>query len=288
MKVALQFFFRPCNISLRIPFYLSKQCTMNRNDTLKISVLSFLSFGIYFFLDDRYFHPVKVWFNGFIHQGGISHILAYLLSSLPLCAGILLMHGSKNFASRWGLNKPVFKGMLVGLVCTLPMFIGFALVFKFNTNLYINEILIGVIAAGFFEELFFRAFLFGQLYRYTRLGFIPSVFLGALLFATIHLYQSHDVATLAGIFAITFLGAVLFAWAFIEWDYNIWVPVFLHGFMNLAWTLFSVSDNALGNMYGNIFRTLTIALIICVTILYKKRKGLKTELNKKTVWMKRD
>jgi len=38
-----------------------------------------------------------------------------------------------------------------------------------------------------FEEIIYRAFLFGMLYRFTRLGFLPSVFLGSLLFGVAHL-----------------------------------------------------------------------------------------------------
>ncbi len=80
------------------------------------------------------------------------------------------------------------------------MLIGYAIVFDFNRNITTDEILVSAVAAGFFEELFFRGFLFGQLYRFSKLGFFPSVVIGALLFASMHLYQSNDAITLAGIF----------------------------------------------------------------------------------------
>jgi len=53
--------------------------------------------------------------------------------------------------------------------------------------------------------------------------------------------------------------------------------------MNLAWELFSVSDNALGGIYSNVFRFLTIGLVIILTVLYKKRNGIKLTVNKKTL-----
>src|SRR5690606_32665538 len=165
--------------------------------------------------------------------------------------------------------------------------IGYAIVFDISTELSVNTILIGVIAAGFFEELFFRGFLFGQLFRNTTLGFLPSVLFGALFFGSLHLYQSTDVMELTGIFLITFLGGILFAWVYAEWNYSLWVPIFLHMLMNFAWELFSVSSNALGDVYANVFRVLTIALIIILTILYKKGKKMPLAIDKNNLWIQK-
>jgi uncharacterized protein len=249
----------------------------------RVVAVTLLAFGVYFLLDELYFRTVRSWINGVIGQGGISHLAAYLVFGIPLYLGAILLHGFKGFPESLGLNKPLLPGILAPLVFTLPMFIGFALVFDFNTDITLNEVLITVIGAAFFEELFFRGFLFGQIYRYTRLGFILSILLGALLFAAGHLYQSQDFPTLVGIFATTFLGAVFFAWLYAEWNFNIWIPVFLHLFMNLSWLMFSVSDNAFGGAYANVFRVLTIAAAITGTLVYKRKKGLKLEVNKRTV-----
>jgi hypothetical protein len=54
------------------------------------------------------------------------------------------------------------------------MFIGFAFAFEFNADMTLNEVMIMVISAAFFEELFFRGVLFGQIYRYTKFGFISA------------------------------------------------------------------------------------------------------------------
>lgn len=257
------------------------------NKTTKIILTTLLAFGIYFILDDQYFKQVRLWIYENIHQFGISHIIAYIIFGMVIVAGVVVMHGYKKIGDSLGLNRPFGIGLLFPLLCTLPMYIGFAVVFNINHAITLNEVLIQVVSAAFFEEVLFRAFLFGQLYRYTRLGFIPAVLLGALIFACMHLYQSQDLATLAGIFATTFLGAVLFAWIFTEWQFNIWMPVFLHLFMNFSWLLFSVSDNAFGGMYANIFRIVTIVLAIIGTIVYKRKKGLRLEINKHTIWMKR-
>jgi predicted exporter len=97
------------------------------------------------------------------------------------------------------------------------------------------------------------------------------------------LYQGTELSELIGILLITFLGGILYAWVYIEWNNNLWVPIFLHLFMNLSWGLFSVAENALGGTYANIFRLITILLIIGLTIAYKIRAKLDFEINKRTL-----
>lgn len=256
------------------------------NRTLKIFLITIFSFGIYFFLDDIYFKDVRKYLNEIINQGGVSHIIAYAIFGIPIILGSILIHNVKQFISGLGLNGSISEGILFPLICTLPMLIGFAIVFNFNSEITVNDILIKVLAAAFFEELYFRGFLFGQLFRYTKLGFLPSIIIGALLFAVIHLYQSTNLLTLVGVFITTFLGAILFAWVFVEWNYNLWIPIFIHLFMNLFWLMFSAGENALGGIYANVFRISSLILIISLTIVYKRKKGYTLAVNKKTFWIK--
>ncbi|MCK0114913.1 CPBP family intramembrane glutamic endopeptidase [Gelidibacter sp. F63206] len=257
-----------------------------KNSTKNILIV-IISFGIYFVIDDYFFKETRKWIFELTNQLGLSHILTYALSGIPLFLGTLLVSGKANFLKSLGLNQSILKGFLFALICTLPMFIGFSFVFDFDPKISLNTFLISVVAAGFFEELFFRGFLFGLLFSKTKLGFIPSVFFGAFYFGTLHLYQSTDLAEMWGIFLITFLGGVLFAWVFAEWKFNIWIPIFLHLLMNLSWELFDISNNALGGIYSNVFRLVTISLIIALTVLYKMRKGLKLEINKKNILIKK-
>ena len=255
--------------------------------TLKVTLITVVAFGIHFVFDDVYFKNIRGSLHEVINQFGISHIIAYLIVGIPIFAGTLMISKKNEFFSNLGLDKNFLKASAFSVVCTLPMFLGFALFCDFNTDIKLNNILISVLAAAFFEEIYFRGFLFGQLYKHTSLGFIASVLLGALLFGLIHLYQSNVLIELVGIFLITFLGAILFAWVYVEWNYNLWVPIMLHALMNLAFEMFIVSDNALGGIYLNVFRTLTIALIITITILYKKRKGIPLEVTRNTFLMKK-
>jgi len=258
------------------------------NKSTKALLIIVISFAIYFVLDDIFFKEIRKWFFDLTNQLGISHILSYLITGIPLFIGTLLIGKRMDFFQNLGLDKSIIKGFLFALACTFPMYIGFSVIFEFNPNIKINTILIGVISAGFFEELYYRGFLFGLPFRKTKLGFILSVFFGALYFGLLHLYQSTEFSELLGIFLITFLGGILFAWVYSEWNFNIWVPVFLHMLMNLAWELFSVSDNALGGIYSNVFRFLTIALVIILTVLYKKRNGIKLTVNKKTLLLQKE
>jgi hypothetical protein len=149
-----------------------------------------------------------------------------------------------------------------------------------------DTIIINTIDAAFFEELIYRAFLFGMLYRFTRLGFLPSIFLGSLLFGAAHLYQSNDLSELIGIFLLTFIGSVLFSWIYSEWKFNLWTAIFLHCLMNLYWLIFDVDSNALGGAYANIFRFSTVFFAIVGTIIYKRKKKVPFEISKKNWWMK--
>jgi uncharacterized protein len=259
---------------------------MNRN--LRILLITAISFAVYYILDELYFNELRKALNANIDQLGASHILTYIISAFPLIVGACLMHGIRGAIPSFGLDKSIAKGFVFSLICTLPMSIGYAFAFEFSTEMTLNKILMNIFAAAFFEEIFFRGFLFGQIYRFTKVGFIPSIFIGAFLFAFIHLYQSREISTLIGVFLITFLGAILFAWTYVEWNFNIWVPIFLHLFMNLFWMLFSVADNAFGGIYANVFRTISLILIVFLTISYKKRKGIALEVNRRTIWMKKD
>jgi len=57
-------------------------------------------------------------------------------------------------------------------------------------------------------------------------------------------------------------------------DNNLWVPIGLHLFMNLHWMLFSAGDNALGSIYANVFRAITITFTIVGQYCTKSVMGL--------------
>lgn len=185
-----------------------------------------------------------------------------------------LFHGFRDAQEAAGLSFSKFRyGFRTGLAGTLPMLLGAGLLANFNLVIDPHAILIGCLLAAVSEEILYRAMLFGQLFRHAGWGFIFAGLASALFFGAGHLYQGDSWGSLAGIFLVTFAGGMWFSWLYVEYGYNLWVPMSYHFFMNLSWAVFDVSDNALGGLGPNIFRAATIALSIWLTIRHKRRTG---------------
>jgi len=199
----------------------------------------------------------------------------YLWWLLPTTLFTGLLFGFKRIFTVLGLEKGFIKGFLFAFITVLPMLISSAVIGKIDTDLKLSRLFHQTLFAGFMEEYLFRGFLFGLLFRKAGWGFIPASLIGALIFGIGHIYQGTTILETAGVFFITSLGAVWFAWLYIEWDNNLWVPIFLHILMNLSWALFNVSSNVLGGLYTNLFRMITIALTIVITMKFQKKKGLR-------------
>ncbi len=200
-------------------------------------------------------------------------IYAYSWWIIPPVILLWLLFGYKNILRELKLDQNFEKGLLWAVIMVSPMMIGSFILGKFNSELTFIEFIKKTFCAGFFEEVFFRAFFFGQLFTRLKWGFIPAVILNAVAFASGHLYQGSTINETMGVFIVTLMGAAWFAWLFIEWKENIWLPIWLHILMNMSWVLFQVSDTALGGMSANIFRSITIAASIIISIILSKRKG---------------
>ncbi|WP_370337018.1 lysostaphin resistance A-like protein [Parvularcula marina] len=185
----------------------------------------------------------------------------------------LVFFGSGAFRAL-GLQANILTGLAVGFVCTLPMLLGYALFGTFNpgespVDLFFKYALF----PGVGEEIIYRGFLFGLLFRFAGWGFIPASLLCAISFGIAHMWQGSSPAETAGIVAITAVGAVWFSWLYIEWGNNLFVPITFHVLMNEWWQLFEISETALGGGVGNIFRFTTIGLSVVVTLMMAKRQG---------------
>jgi uncharacterized protein len=206
----------------------------------------------------------------------VGQILKYLIPTLTV---LFIFHKPKDIIGELGLNKDFSRGLQYAFLFTLPMLIGYYLLGQYNNEQTFIENILKAFKDGFREEIFFRAFLFGQLFRQAKLGFLPSVLINGLIFGLLHIYQAHTLADSIGIFVITFAGAIWFAWLFIEWKENLWLPILMHFFMNLYWHLFSTESSALGGLILNLPRILTIALSIYLTIKIIRKTG-KLKINK--------
>ena len=244
-------------------------------------VLLCISFSCYFILNEVFFEKIIRAIYAGIRVEIASFFLTYVSIGIPLFLFIYLTMKDKKVFKALGIGDRFKQGILVALLFSLPMLIGFGVLNNFQLTFDLKKIVVGCVFAALFEELYYRGFFFGMLFKKTYLVFIPSLLIGALLFASLHLYQSQDTMTLLGIFGITFLRAGFFGWLYIEWNYNLWVPIGMHFFMNLSWNIYAVSDNALGGYRANIIRALTIAFAIVGTVYYKKKNKIPFLIHKK-------
>ena len=201
-----------------------------------------------------------------------------LFNALPMVfiLGVtyLLHRGKVPSLEALGLNKPLTSAIKVAFIMTLPMMIGYGILSNFEFTITLSSFFLGCLWAAFSEEIVYRAFLFGQLFRFGKWPFLIAGMLNALIFGFGHLYQAGgDINTAILIFLTTAMGGLWFAWLYIEWDNNLWIPVGLHFFMNLWWTLFDVGDNAAGGLSANIFRIATIVISIIWTIRMARKRG---------------
>ncbi|RDZ27248.1 CPBP family intramembrane glutamic endopeptidase [Lysobacter silvisoli] len=165
-------------------------------------------------------------------------------------------------------------GLLAAVACTAILPLGYALIAPLSlTPQFGSAVLRQALLSGVGEELLYRAFLFGLLFRYAGWGFLPAALVSALYFGANHLYQGQGLADSAAIFALTALGGLWFSWLYVEWRWNLWLPIGLHVLMNLYWDLFAVSDTALGPMAANLLRFAVIGLSLALTLRYARRRG---------------
>lgn len=183
----------------------------------------------------------------------------------------------KELFSFLGLNRNILKGFGFAFLCVLPLCLIFFFLGDFNNGLTFDILYNRCILAGLREELVFRAFMFGLLFRYVKTGFFWAVILPAIYFGSLHLYQGHDVVSSFAAFGVTFLGAIYFSWMYVEWNFNIWIPAGLHMFMNGVWSVFTMEGTqvAAGGLISNIARIISIALAIALTVYINKKKGKK-------------
>jgi membrane protease YdiL (CAAX protease family) len=254
--------------------------------TLKNSLIILVAFLLYYILLKQYISTKAL--IAFIEPGYIRSLCFQLTCLFPIIIALFFLFKPKDIIKSIGLNKKILLGIGVALLCTLPMIIGNAIIGTFNKDITLHTILSSMVYAGFFEEVVFRGFLFGLLFRYAKWGFIPAVLIGALMFGAGHLYQGSSLMSALAPFGVTALGAVWFSWMYVEWSYNLWVSIAMHMFMNASWILFKVSSTATGDLTSNAVRGLTIVAIIVATIMHKKKHCLPYLINKKTLWINKD
>ncbi|MEZ4905832.1 MAG: hypothetical protein R2822_30725 [Spirosomataceae bacterium] len=146
---------------------------MNSQRMIRVIIIVVLSFVAYYLLFTK-FKLIKVELDKITHHGLTSYIATYFIIGIPIFAGTYFIDKKTEVFKSLGISKHIWTGLWISLLFAIPMFIGGLLFFKFNQQIDIENLMAGTMVAGFMEELYFRGFLFGQIFRNTRLGFIPS------------------------------------------------------------------------------------------------------------------
>jgi uncharacterized protein len=223
----------------------------------------------------------QAWLENLFSKTLLGQALWFLV---PASILLMLFHGPKRLWAELGLNRPLLPAAGFAMLFVAPMLVGAAVVGHINTGESFGYLLLKTFKEGFTEEVFFRAFLFGQLFRRCHWGFVPAAAVPAILFGIGHLYQGHSWVGSLAAFGVTFAAAVWFSWLWTEWRFNTWLPLFLHFLMNLSWEVFSISNGAVGGWLSNVFRAATIFLSIYLTIKRVKKRGDSLLINRRNLF----
>jgi membrane protease YdiL (CAAX protease family) len=257
------------------------------NERIRVVCKVVLSFGVYLLLI-RYFKDIKTHLDSYTHIGLLSYLLAYMTALVPIIAGIFWIVGNGDALDSLGFRRNIFRALGWALFFAAPMLSGGLLLFSFPASIDINQLLAGTIIAGFMEEFVYRAFLFGMLFYVARIGFIPAVLINAIPFALAHWNQGNNPVEVMLVLLVTGMAGGFFAWLYVEWERNIWLPIALHTWMNLSWSLFAMGENAAGGAWPNLLRAGTIILAILSTLWWKRRTNRIMAVHRKNLWFEKD
>lgn len=217
-------------------------------------------------------------------QSGVIRTLAkwlFIYGPFVLCALLLFRH--VRAAELLGISSDgIGYYFLSACLCCFPMVLGYAYLSQ-ELNWSIAAFFNGALYPGLFEEIIFRAVLFGALFRYCGWGFIPAALVSSLIFGVGHLYQSADLLSASMLMAFMAVAGSWFAWLYCECGYRVWFPAGMHVLMNGAYGFFTMSGGAMGDSQSNLFKATAIILsIIFVQWVVKRNKA--AEVTKYNLW----
>lgn len=250
---------------------------------LLFAAITLIGFIVSYYLDNILYSFDHGWANWLPGNPFLWDLSWFLLKLIPAILATVLIAREKT-VKELGLSGNFIKATGFALLFTAPIFIGFAIFSAVNTEFQLVEIWTRCIHPGIYEEILFRSFLFGLLFRRFRWGFIPAALFSSFFFGIWHLYQGSNWLSSFYAFGATALGSVWFGWLYAEWRFNAWINIAMHTLMNFSWLLFSVEGGAAGNMTANALRICTITLSIFLTIkIISKKEGF--VVTKNNLWI---
>jgi membrane protease YdiL (CAAX protease family) len=174
-----------------------------------------------------------------------------------------------------GLSQSRRLALLFALVVTLPSVLLRFAVAGAKPQLNAATLLMSAVASPLSEELLFRGYLFGQLYRRAGWPFWVAALANAVPFVAGHFYQLSGngwefVVSLAEVLVLVGVSALFAAWVYVRWEYNLWVLIFIHALLNLYSTIFATSETSGSGWVDNVAWLVTLTLVVVGTI-YRKR-----------------
>ncbi len=200
-----------------------------------------------------------------------------ILVIVSLVGALVVTHGRPGRALRaLGLGggvAPFAKGLFIAFVSVLPMLIGGAIAakgqadFSMDASDALSPVISGAVVPGINEEFFFRGLLCLVCIWVGRTGLWSVALPSALIFGLAHVPWNADgfpggIPTVL----VTGVGGFWFAWTAVRWRHNLWVPIFLHIFMNGAWGVWDLADGAVGGGVANLLRGLSVTLAVLLTL----------------------
>jgi membrane protease YdiL (CAAX protease family) len=205
----IPFLFLFCSYSLQIFTFLQCRPWTANQLSILLQILFFMSLFLYSILVCK-----RQGYWPLFHFGGSSSILANFIDSIL----ILLLLLFTVFLPYRILEK-IFK------LYTDKIYFLYIFSYHFNSIFVFIPLILGFTIAPFFEELFFRGFLYNAFKTKTSI-FIAVIFQAAV-FSSIHVFRYHDFQKLLLIYLVGIALAIIY-----EKKKNLLIPSFVHCIIN--------------------------------------------------------
>ncbi|MEM9293733.1 MAG: CPBP family intramembrane glutamic endopeptidase [Acidobacteriota bacterium] len=197
-------------------------------------------------------------------------LLYSALALVPMLVALAFLEHPRDWLDRLGLRAKLGRALLLALLLTLPMTVGYSFFGSFRFDA--DALVVVALLPGLQEEIFYRGFLFGLLYRTCRWPLLPAALVGSVVFGLQHAYQGNDLSS--ALLAVVFsgIGALWFSWIYARTDFNLWLPIGLHVLMNASVELYAIEGGVALGPATNVLRMVTIALTIVVVAGLRRRR----------------
>lgn len=244
-----------------------------RRATARVTVAVIVVFALYWHLERllAWIPGYRELFDRFEYYVPRSLLSVTEIALVALAVGLLRRTGPLRALGELGLRPPAARAAGWALVAVAPMALVFALTHELAPD-PAPELLYGSLLSPLAEEIVFRGFLFGQLWRRAGWGLWPAIAVSSLAFGYGHAEDAGGLVEGLGLLLLTGAGAAVFAWLYARWD-TLAAPLALHVLMNLCWGLWQVGDGALAGWVPFALQATTVVLAIVLA----RKLGVRAE-----------